>query len=156
MTSSENDAYDTVEEMTTPEISTTQKSKNETSKSQTKMETSKSQMKLDNSATSVASYTQMQRVSKTGGERRQKGICMQLDCQPTACVNMQTLQLNPKSTGFGADGNVILLRTGGLPTKPRSDQLFGAKGQRPRHLLADCKLRKTNQGILQASSAPKT
>uniref|UniRef100_A0A915LAF7 Uncharacterized protein n=1 Tax=Romanomermis culicivorax TaxID=13658 RepID=A0A915LAF7_ROMCU len=65
---------------------------------------------------------------------------------------MQTVQLNAKSTRFGADGNVILLRTGGLPTKPRSDQLFGAKGQRPRHLLADCKLRKTYQGILQKSS----
>uniref|UniRef100_A0A915IYQ0 Uncharacterized protein n=1 Tax=Romanomermis culicivorax TaxID=13658 RepID=A0A915IYQ0_ROMCU len=32
---------------------------------------------------------------------------------------------------------------------PRSDQLFGAKGQRPRHSFADCKLRKTHQGILQ-------
>uniref|UniRef100_A0A915J102 Uncharacterized protein n=1 Tax=Romanomermis culicivorax TaxID=13658 RepID=A0A915J102_ROMCU len=68
MTGSENDAYNRAEEMMTPEISAAQKSKMESSKSQTKMETSKSQMKWNRSATSAASYTQMQTVSKTSGE----------------------------------------------------------------------------------------
>uniref|UniRef100_A0A915K046 Uncharacterized protein n=1 Tax=Romanomermis culicivorax TaxID=13658 RepID=A0A915K046_ROMCU len=69
MTGSEKDAYDTAEERTTPDILTTQKSKMETSKSQTKTETSKSQRKKDKSATTAASYTQRQTVSKTSGER---------------------------------------------------------------------------------------
>uniref|UniRef100_A0A915JUU4 Uncharacterized protein n=1 Tax=Romanomermis culicivorax TaxID=13658 RepID=A0A915JUU4_ROMCU len=77
ITGSENDAYVTAEETTTPEVSTMQKSKMETPKSQTKMETSKSQTKTETSKgqrksdrvkTSTASYTQMQRVSKTGRE----------------------------------------------------------------------------------------
>uniref|UniRef100_A0A915KU55 Uncharacterized protein n=1 Tax=Romanomermis culicivorax TaxID=13658 RepID=A0A915KU55_ROMCU len=68
VTGSENDAYDTAEETTIPEVLTMQNSKMETSKSQTKTETSKSQMKSDRAPTSTASYTQTQRVSKTGGE----------------------------------------------------------------------------------------
>uniref|UniRef100_A0A915HV80 Uncharacterized protein n=1 Tax=Romanomermis culicivorax TaxID=13658 RepID=A0A915HV80_ROMCU len=69
VTSWENDAYNTAEETTTPEIWTMPKSKMETSKSQTKTETSKSQMKMESSqgqmksdrtTMSTASYTQMQ------------------------------------------------------------------------------------------------
>uniref|UniRef100_A0A915L1V3 Uncharacterized protein n=1 Tax=Romanomermis culicivorax TaxID=13658 RepID=A0A915L1V3_ROMCU len=33
---------------------------------------------------------------------------------------MQTIQQNPKSTQFGADGNVILLRAGDIPSMRRS------------------------------------
>uniref|UniRef100_A0A915IZ55 Uncharacterized protein n=1 Tax=Romanomermis culicivorax TaxID=13658 RepID=A0A915IZ55_ROMCU len=77
ITGSENNAYYTAEKTTTPEVSTTQKSKTETSKSQMKMETSKSQTKTqtsktqtksDRATTSTASYTQMQTVSKTSRE----------------------------------------------------------------------------------------
>uniref|UniRef100_A0A915I3U3 Uncharacterized protein n=1 Tax=Romanomermis culicivorax TaxID=13658 RepID=A0A915I3U3_ROMCU len=77
VTGSKNDAYDTAEEATTPEISTSQRSKMETTKSQTKAETAKSQTRIetfkgqtksDRTTASIASYTQMQTVSKTGGE----------------------------------------------------------------------------------------
>uniref|UniRef100_A0A915IHX9 Uncharacterized protein n=1 Tax=Romanomermis culicivorax TaxID=13658 RepID=A0A915IHX9_ROMCU len=62
----------------TPEILTSQKSKmetmksqtrTETAKSQTRTETSKGQTKSDRTTASTASYTQMQTVSKTGGEK---------------------------------------------------------------------------------------
>uniref|UniRef100_A0A915HNA7 Uncharacterized protein n=1 Tax=Romanomermis culicivorax TaxID=13658 RepID=A0A915HNA7_ROMCU len=77
VTGSENDAYDTAEETTTPEVSTSQKSKMETSKSQmrietaksqTRIETSKGQMKSDRATASTASYSQMRTVPKTGQE----------------------------------------------------------------------------------------
>uniref|UniRef100_A0A915JL22 Uncharacterized protein n=1 Tax=Romanomermis culicivorax TaxID=13658 RepID=A0A915JL22_ROMCU len=47
-------------------------------------------------------------------------ICMQLDQGPRTCHNMQTEQPNPKSTQFGADVMVKLLRAGGIPSKLRS------------------------------------
>uniref|UniRef100_A0A915I2E2 Uncharacterized protein n=1 Tax=Romanomermis culicivorax TaxID=13658 RepID=A0A915I2E2_ROMCU len=77
VTGLEYDPYDRSRETKTPEVSTNQKSKMETSKSQrriktiksqTKSETSKSQTKSDRTTASTASYTQMQMVSKTGGE----------------------------------------------------------------------------------------
>uniref|UniRef100_A0A915II97 Uncharacterized protein n=1 Tax=Romanomermis culicivorax TaxID=13658 RepID=A0A915II97_ROMCU len=70
MTGLENDAYDTAEETTNPEVLTSQKSKTEISKSRTKMETSKSQtksetskgqMKSDRTTVSTASYSQTQK-----------------------------------------------------------------------------------------------
>uniref|UniRef100_A0A915KGR6 Uncharacterized protein n=1 Tax=Romanomermis culicivorax TaxID=13658 RepID=A0A915KGR6_ROMCU len=75
VTGSENDAYDTAEEMMTHEVSTCQRSKMETrksqketkpSKSQTKAETYKGQTKLDRTTVSTASYSQTQSLSKTG------------------------------------------------------------------------------------------
>uniref|UniRef100_A0A915L7Z1 Uncharacterized protein n=1 Tax=Romanomermis culicivorax TaxID=13658 RepID=A0A915L7Z1_ROMCU len=57
-----------------------------------------------------------------------KGVFMQLDCRPTDCHNMQTIQQNPKLTHFGVDGNIILLSTGGLPPKPRYDICDWSKG----------------------------
>uniref|UniRef100_A0A915J8Q7 Uncharacterized protein n=1 Tax=Romanomermis culicivorax TaxID=13658 RepID=A0A915J8Q7_ROMCU len=58
-TSSENDAYDTAEETTTPDATMTRKWKSETSKSQ---------KILDTPTTSTTIYSQMQMVSKTSGE----------------------------------------------------------------------------------------
>uniref|UniRef100_A0A915I7X6 Uncharacterized protein n=1 Tax=Romanomermis culicivorax TaxID=13658 RepID=A0A915I7X6_ROMCU len=89
MMGSKNEAYDTVEETTTPDITTTQKSRSETSRSQTRS---------DKATSSAATYTQMRTVSKTGGEKRGKGVCMGLDHRPTAFHNMRTVQQNLKST----------------------------------------------------------
>uniref|UniRef100_A0A915JDR8 Uncharacterized protein n=1 Tax=Romanomermis culicivorax TaxID=13658 RepID=A0A915JDR8_ROMCU len=67
-TSSKNHTYDTAEETMTAEISTSQRSKmetrksqmrTETAKSQTRTETSKGQTKSDRTTASTASYTQM-------------------------------------------------------------------------------------------------
>uniref|UniRef100_A0A915JUU3 Uncharacterized protein n=1 Tax=Romanomermis culicivorax TaxID=13658 RepID=A0A915JUU3_ROMCU len=77
ITGSDNDAYDTAEETTTPEILMSQRSKTEstksqtrteTAKSQTRTETSKGQTKSDRTTASTASYTQTRTVPKTGGE----------------------------------------------------------------------------------------
>uniref|UniRef100_A0A915KZ97 Uncharacterized protein n=1 Tax=Romanomermis culicivorax TaxID=13658 RepID=A0A915KZ97_ROMCU len=62
VTGSENDASDTAEETTTPKVSTSQRSKMETAKSQTKMEASKSQTKSERTTVSTALYTQTQMV----------------------------------------------------------------------------------------------
>uniref|UniRef100_A0A915JI92 Uncharacterized protein n=1 Tax=Romanomermis culicivorax TaxID=13658 RepID=A0A915JI92_ROMCU len=59
-TGSENDAYDTAEERTTLDATMTRKSKSETSKSQ---------RMSDTPTTHVATYSQMQMVSKTSGEK---------------------------------------------------------------------------------------
>uniref|UniRef100_A0A915IY65 Uncharacterized protein n=1 Tax=Romanomermis culicivorax TaxID=13658 RepID=A0A915IY65_ROMCU len=47
-------------------------------------------------------------------------ICMPLDRGPTICHNMQTEQPNPKSTRFGTDIIIKLLRAGGIPSTPMS------------------------------------
>uniref|UniRef100_A0A915LC88 Uncharacterized protein n=1 Tax=Romanomermis culicivorax TaxID=13658 RepID=A0A915LC88_ROMCU len=50
-------------------------------------------------------------------ETPEGGLHDQLDHRPTTFHNIQTVGPNLKSTRFGANGNVILLRTGGLSTK---------------------------------------
>uniref|UniRef100_A0A915KFA2 Uncharacterized protein n=1 Tax=Romanomermis culicivorax TaxID=13658 RepID=A0A915KFA2_ROMCU len=42
---------------------------------------------------------------------------MQLDPQPTMCHSMQTKQPNPKSTPFGPDVIIVLLRAGAYSIK---------------------------------------
>uniref|UniRef100_A0A915KNW7 Uncharacterized protein n=1 Tax=Romanomermis culicivorax TaxID=13658 RepID=A0A915KNW7_ROMCU len=56
---------------------------------------------------------QMMGWTKTG----ERDLHDRLGHPPKTCHNMQTIGLNPKSTQFGADGNVILHRTGGLSSK---------------------------------------
>uniref|UniRef100_A0A915I5U0 Uncharacterized protein n=1 Tax=Romanomermis culicivorax TaxID=13658 RepID=A0A915I5U0_ROMCU len=103
MTGLENDAYDTAEETTNPEVLTSQKSKTEISKK--KIET-------------------------------WEKICMQLDWRPTTCHNMQTEQRNPKSTQFGTDVIVKLLRAGGNPSKAKVG--LDARGMLGTLLMASC------------------
>uniref|UniRef100_A0A915LCG6 Uncharacterized protein n=1 Tax=Romanomermis culicivorax TaxID=13658 RepID=A0A915LCG6_ROMCU len=92
-TGSKNDAYDAAEETTTPEISTSRRSKMETTKSQMRMETAKSQTrtetskgqtKTDRTTVSTASYTQTRMVSKTGGEANKARTRARMEVIPEA------------------------------------------------------------------------
>uniref|UniRef100_A0A915IWC4 Uncharacterized protein n=1 Tax=Romanomermis culicivorax TaxID=13658 RepID=A0A915IWC4_ROMCU len=49
-------------------------------------------------------------------ETQERRLHAQLDGRPKACHNMQTVQPNPKSTQFGADGNVGFHARGMLGT----------------------------------------
>uniref|UniRef100_A0A915KDC2 Uncharacterized protein n=1 Tax=Romanomermis culicivorax TaxID=13658 RepID=A0A915KDC2_ROMCU len=58
---------------------------------------------IDGTGSSMLLANKKNHFSRTS--RPGKGVSMQLDGRPTACHNMQTIQLNPKLTQFGTKGN---------------------------------------------------